>query len=267
MATACEEAYGFQISSITMYGGEETTTWPYPTTVALLTAKRGSNERKSCDVIQATAAMITATKQVINHFTDKRLTRIRLRVAICFCLHRGSLSENTAGWQAYFRARIMPDKISLAICPDEIGGRWLHRCLCLLIVALAITNPDYKIPDADECEQRSEETPNENPAPLAEHAVDDQSQPTQRDVPVATDAPIIESRNRPEKERANQLSPPPCLQELPEIIHRKVSSVYLSRIGWQFVIYFCLHKGSLPENTAGRQSRLGAKNPRHQKLL
>ena len=100
---------------------------------------------------------------------------------------------------------------------DKIGGRWRHRCLCLLIVALAVTNPDCKIPDADECEQRSEETPNENPTPLAEHAVDDQSQPTHRDVPVPTDLPIKQSRNRPAKERANQLSPPPCRQEIPEI--------------------------------------------------
>jgi hypothetical protein len=122
---------------------------------------------------------------------------------------------------------------------DEIRGRWSHRSLCLLIVALAVTNPDYKIPGADECEQRSEETPNGNPAPLAEHAVEDQIGPTmQRDVPLPTDVPILESRNRPEKERANQLSPPPCLQELPEIIHRRVSSVHVSRIGWQFVVYF-----------------------------
>ena len=85
MATACEEADGFQISSITMCGGEEATTWPYPTTLALLTAKRGSNERKYCDVIQATAAMITATKHAINHFTAKRPTRIRLQHAIYFC--------------------------------------------------------------------------------------------------------------------------------------------------------------------------------------
>ena len=41
---------------------------------------------------------------------------------------------------------------------DKIGGRWRHRCLCLLIVALAVTNPDCKTPDADECEQRCEET-------------------------------------------------------------------------------------------------------------
>ena len=67
---------------------------------------------------------------------------------------------------------------------DEIAGRWLHRCLCLLIVALAVKNPDYKIPDADEREQRSEGTPKENPAPVAEHAVEDQIGPTmQRDVP------------------------------------------------------------------------------------
>jgi hypothetical protein len=85
----------------------------------------------------------------------------------------------------------------------KIGGRWLHRCLCLLIVALAVTNPDYKIPDADECEQRSEETPKGNPAPLAEHAVDDPIGPTQRDVLLPTDVLILVSRNRPEKERAN----------------------------------------------------------------
>jgi hypothetical protein len=109
----------------------------------------------------------------------------------------------------------------------KIGGRWLHRCLCLLIVALAVKNPDYKIPDADECEQRSEGTPKENPAPVAEHAVHDPIGPMQKDVPVAN-APILEGRNRPEKERANQLSPPPYLQELPEIIHRKVPSVHVS---------------------------------------
>jgi len=98
---------------------------------------------------------------------------------------------------------------------DEIGGHWLHRCLCLLILALAVKNPDYKIPDADEREQRSEETPNGNPAPLAEHPVEDQIGPTmQRDVPLPTDVPILESRNRPEKERTYQLSPPRCLQDI-----------------------------------------------------
>jgi hypothetical protein len=106
----------------------------------------------------------------------------------------------------------------------KIGGRSLHRCLCLLIVALAVKNPDYKVPDADGCEQRSEETPNENPAPLAEHVVDDRSQKSLRDVPVFSDAPIKESRNRPEKERANQQSPPPLSQEIPEIIHPRVPS-------------------------------------------
>jgi hypothetical protein len=62
--------------------------------------------------------------------------------------------------------------------------------------------------------------------------VDDQSQRTQRDVPVPTDVRIIQSRNRPAKERADQLSPPPCL-----------------------------HRGSLPKNTARGQSRSGAKSP------
>ena len=99
MATACEEADGFQISSITMCGGEEATTWPYPTIVALLTAKRGSNDPKYCDVIQATAAMITATKHVINHFTDKRPTRIRLQSAIYLRVFSDSLPENTAARQ------------------------------------------------------------------------------------------------------------------------------------------------------------------------
>ena len=94
----------------------------------------------------------------------------------------------------------------------------------LLIVALAVNNPDYKIPDADECEHRSEETPNVNPAPLAEHAVDDQPQRTRRDVPVPTDVRIIQSLNRPAKERANQQSPPPFSQEIPEIIHPRAPS-------------------------------------------
>ncbi len=99
MATACEEADGFQISSITMCRGEETTTWPYPTTVALLTSKRGSSDPKYCDVIQATAAIITATKQAINHFTDKCLTRIGLQCAVYFRVFSDSLPENTAGSQ------------------------------------------------------------------------------------------------------------------------------------------------------------------------
>src|ERR1700751_3411323 len=99
-----------------------------------------------------------------------------------------------------------------------------NRCLCLLIVALAVKNPDYKIPDADECEQSSQETPKPNLAPLAEHPVEDQIEPTRRRrESVPSDAPIIESRNRPEKERANQLSPPPCLQDIPEIIPARVS--------------------------------------------
>ena len=101
MATACEESDGFQISWITMCGGEETTTWPYPTTVALLTAKRGSNDPKYRDVIQATAAMITATKHAINHFTDKRLN-IRLQSAVYFRVFSESLPENTAGRQPQF---------------------------------------------------------------------------------------------------------------------------------------------------------------------
>jgi len=108
--------------------------------------------------------------------------------------------------------------------PRNRGRRWLHRCLCLLIVALAVKNPDYKIPDADECEQSSQETPKPNLAPLAEHAVEDQIEPTRRRrESVPTDAPIIQSRNRPEKERANQLSPPPCLQDIPETIQARVS--------------------------------------------
>lgn len=40
-------------------------------------------------------------------------------------------------------------------------------CVLLLMVAFAEKNPAYKIPDADECEQRSEETP----APLPHCAV------------------------------------------------------------------------------------------------
>ena len=41
----------------------------------------------------------------------------------------------------------------------------------------------------------------------------------------------------------------------------------LTRIRLQPAIYFCLHRGSLPENTAGRQPRLGAKNPRPQDFV
>ena len=107
------------------------------------------------------------------------------------------------------------------------GRRSDYSSCVLLIVALAVTNPDYKIPDADECEQRSEETAKVNLAPLAECAVDDQTDPMKRDVvSVPTDVPILLGRKRPEKEGANQLSRPPCRQEVPEIIHRKVSSVH-----------------------------------------
>ena len=70
----------------------------------------------------------------------------------------------------------------------------------LLIVALAVTNPNYKIPDADECEQRSENPQKPNSAPLAEHAVENQIRPTkQRDMSLPKDVPILESRDRPEK--------------------------------------------------------------------
>ena len=107
-----------------MCGGEETTTWPYPTTVALLTAKRGSNERKTCDVIQATAAMITATKHAINHFTDKRLTRIRLEFAIYFRVFQRQVCRRTlqgvnrdSGKASYlkFGKNYMSEKIDRAV--------------------------------------------------------------------------------------------------------------------------------------------------------
>jgi hypothetical protein len=38
------------------------------------------------------------------------LTRIRLQLAIYFCLHGGSLPENTAGAQPRFRGKILPGK-------------------------------------------------------------------------------------------------------------------------------------------------------------
>ena len=80
----------------------------------------------------------------------------------------------------------------------EIAGWWLPRCLCLLIVALAVTDPDYKIPNADECEQRSEETPNVNHAPLAERAVYHQIEPTmQRGVSFATQSGIFTANPAP----------------------------------------------------------------------
>ena len=37
--------------------------------------------------------------------------------------------------------------------------------------------------------------------------------------------------------------------------------MHLTRIRLQSAIYFRLHAGSLPENTAGRQSRFGANSP------
>jgi len=91
----------------------------------------------------------------------------------------------------------LPQKFRKKLYVRRNRGPLLHRSLCLLIVALAVKNPDYKIPDADECEQRSEETPKENPAPLAERTVEDQIGTTkQRDVPLPN-AAIREGRNRP----------------------------------------------------------------------
>jgi hypothetical protein len=84
MATAPEDAEDFQISSITMCARCAETTWPYATTVASLTAKRGSSERKSCNVIQPTAEMMTTTKHARSHFTDKYLTRIRWNYSAFF---------------------------------------------------------------------------------------------------------------------------------------------------------------------------------------
>jgi hypothetical protein len=84
MATAAEEAEDFQISSITMYGRGAETTRPCATTAALVIAERASSEWKSCSVIQATTVLMTATKQVRNHFTDKHLTIIRLHLAVYF---------------------------------------------------------------------------------------------------------------------------------------------------------------------------------------
>src|SRR5262249_24047911 len=42
-----------------------------------------------------------------------------IRISANFCLHRGNLPESTAEWQLDFRARIVPDKISLAICQTK----------------------------------------------------------------------------------------------------------------------------------------------------
>ncbi len=72
-----------------MYGRGAETTWPCATTAALVIAERASSERKSCSVIQATTVMMTATKQVRNHFTDKHLTIIRLHLAVYFLLLAG----------------------------------------------------------------------------------------------------------------------------------------------------------------------------------
>src|SRR5438132_12740908 len=47
--------------------------------------------------------------------------------------------------------------------------------------------------------------------------------------------------------------------EEPMKIRGFISRQQLTRIRLQLAIYFCLHRGSLPENTAGRQPRFGAK--------
>jgi len=153
------------------------------------------------------------------------LTRINLFLSL-----KVSLPENTAGAQHDSGTTAAPKTFckKLLCQRKSVAVRFIDACY-LLIVALAVNNPNYKIRNADECEQRSEETPNVNQAPLAERAVYHQIEPTmQRGAPVPTNVPTVESRKRPAKERGNQLSRPRCHQEIPEIIHRKIFSVHLS---------------------------------------
>src|SRR5438874_6191089 len=70
------------------------------------------------------------------------LTRIRVQLAIYFCLHRGSLPEHTAGGQSRFRANPPPQKfrknyVSAKTAPrynvrEEVADRWLHLSLSKL---------------------------------------------------------------------------------------------------------------------------------------
>src|SRR5262249_16748341 len=53
------------------------------------------------------------------HPRQSRLTGIRLQRAIYFCLHRGSLLENTASWQACSHAR-HDDGKRFVVRADEI---------------------------------------------------------------------------------------------------------------------------------------------------
>jgi len=59
-----------------------------------------------------------------------------------------------------------------------------------------------------------------------------------------------------DKRRANRL-------EFGILIYAKFGS-YLTRIRWQFVIYFWFYRGSLPENAAGRQPRFRGKTQARQ---
>jgi hypothetical protein len=79
----------------------------------------------------------------------------------------------------------------------------------------------------------------------------------QRDVPLAYRCANTRKPQSPRKGAHISTVPPTVSSRHPEIIHPKVSSVHLSRIRLQPAIYFCLHRGSLPKNTAGRQPRFG----------
>src|SRR5204863_422093 len=56
--------------------------------------------------------------------TEEDLTRIRLQRAIHFCLHRGSLPENTPGRQPRFAAKPEPKNFR-----KKLYVRWNHRRL------------------------------------------------------------------------------------------------------------------------------------------
>ena len=51
-----------------------------------------------------------------NQDNGRRLTRIRQHLAIYFCLHRGSLPEDTAKRQPQFRDNTRPEFLRKTIC-------------------------------------------------------------------------------------------------------------------------------------------------------
>ena len=77
--------------------------------------------KKMCNAIPRTANAATLTAIIIALY---HLTRIRLQRAIYFCLHRGSLPENTAGRQPRFRGKTCAQNFRKKLYVRRKSANW-----------------------------------------------------------------------------------------------------------------------------------------------